>query len=94
MATIIPSRFTLYDLSAQKAEEGILLSTAQKNVIHNHRANAAENKLSLEVDHSDVIKFVQDEAFLNGQITAFSLLLESSEALEQAKIDAITSPED
>lgn len=83
MSTLQSNDFASYTLTDKEQEQGSLLTTAQKQVIQNHLSGAAVNRINLDYDSTNPIQFAQDEAFLKGQIAAFRLMLDTSEATEE-----------
>ena len=79
MSTLIPNRFSTYELTAQEALQGAVLTTLQKHVLQNHLANAAMEQVNLEYDALNPTKFAQEQASLKGQIDAYSFILDSSD---------------
>lgn len=82
-----PQSFSYLQLTDQQQAEGQILSTNQKFVIQNQRATIAEQLLGLEFDPTNVTKFAQEQAFLQGQLAVFKWLLDASVAAETALIE-------
>ena len=89
MSKIIPNTFITYELTEEEAIQGAILTVSQKQNIQNHRANIAEEKLSLDYDVNNPQAFLQKEAHLKGQLDVLNWLLDSSEAAEDLAIDNI-----
>lgn len=64
-----------YDLTDEEYQLGATLSEEQKVVLHNRRAAVIEAKTQLLFDPNDVQKFVQDEAYLKGQLDLLTSIL-------------------
>lgn len=82
MSTVISSAFTRYAQTNQEQLAGSVLSGDQKQYIQNQLATIAEQRLALVPDPINYAVFIQDEAFLKGQMAAYQYMLDSSEASE------------
>ena len=82
---LTPNSFSSYHLSEDDALEGSILTTLQKQVIHNLLVARAEEKLSLEFTPDDVATYTQREASLAGEIAAYRALIANSEFAEETK---------
>jgi len=89
MAHLIPNDFSSYELTEQEELEGSILTITQKQVIQNYLSAASSEKIGLEYDPENSLKFVQQEASLKGQIDAYRFILAASDAAEEA----LTTPE-
>jgi len=89
MATIIPNSFTSYDLTDKEAIDGIILTTTQLLSMRNKLANIAEEKLRLIYDDNNRMAFIQQEAYLKGQMDILTVLFDDS----AAAVDEYTTPE-
>ncbi len=76
---LIPSTFSTYALSEEELKSGVQFSSSQKGVIQNLIADLATQKLGLEFDTAAPQQFIQQEAFLAGQIKILQYLLSLSE---------------
>lgn len=86
MPLVIPNTFTKYNMSSNDLDNALLSFTdLQKMYIQNLLSDSAEQRLALDVNSNDVPKFIQDEAFLKGQIAAFRFILDSAEAAITSK---------
>ena len=74
----ISSRFTVHQLADQEIVEGSKLTGLQTQCIQNQIAAIAENKIDLAFDVESPNSFIQQEAYLRGQLDALSYLLELS----------------
>ena len=77
MPKLIPSLFTKYVLTDLEAASADILTETQLARFTTIRAEIAEQKLALDFDPTNPIKFAQDEAFLKGQMSILDLQLES-----------------
>jgi hypothetical protein len=82
-----PQSFNYTQLTDQQFAEGSVLSMNQKLVLQNQRAAIAEQLLGLEFDTDNHLKFVQNQAFLQGQLAMLKWLLDASFAAESALVD-------
>lgn len=81
---IIPHSFNRYDMSAEEAKSGHLLTLSNKAVIQNLIAEKAEAKLSLQLDPLNINLYIQEEAYLKGQIEILNYLVNMADfAAEQ-----------
>lgn len=77
MATPLPTVYTRYDMSEEELAAAAALSPFTVMWIQTLIGDAAERKLSIPVDPSNIQQFVQEEAYYRGQIDALSTLLNS-----------------
>lgn len=77
MAQQLPTAFTRYDLSSEELEAAAALNQFTIMWLQTLIGDAAEKKLSIPVDPSNIQLFVQEEAYYRGQIDALSTLLNS-----------------
>lgn len=82
---LTPNSFSSYFLTEEDSLEGSILTTLQKQVIHNLLVARAEQKLALELDPNDVSSYLQQEASLAGEITAYQTLIANSEISNEIK---------
>lgn len=87
MATIIPNTFTSYQLSDEEVSQGTMLTIVQKQVLSNRQANIAEEKLRLEIDPEHPLAFIQQEAYLKGQLELLDYILEDSATMEEEQLN-------
>lgn len=92
MSVLIPNSFSTYELTDQELEQGSMYTITQKQVLQNHLAVCAEEKIALELNTSDPQQFIQQEAYKRGQMDTLRYLLEQSEAIEQAIADMSKPP--
>ena len=77
MAQQLPTAFTRYDMASEELEAAANLNPFTIMWIQTLIGDAAEKKLSIPVDPSNIQLFVQEEAYHRGQIDALSILLNS-----------------
>lgn len=77
MAQQLPTAFTRYDMSSEELEAAAALNPFTIMWIQTLIGDAAEKKLSIPVDPTNIQLFVQEEAYHRGQIDALSILLNS-----------------
>jgi hypothetical protein len=82
------SSFTYRTVSQQEAISGAILSTIQAAVINNIRVDIAEQKLALTYSPDKPYDFVQQEAFLAGQLEILQYLLDQSDAVQKVVNDS------
>lgn len=88
MSDLTVSTFSKYALSESDSVIGSTLTTLTKQFIQNQICFIAESKLALEVDPNNYPAFIQQEAYLKGQMDGLKFLLDSSSASEQIVLDA------
>lgn len=81
--TKLSSSFSFIPLTQQEELRGQILNSDQKNILQNLRAGVAEQILNLVVDTTNINKFTQEDAYLKGQLQAFSYLIDCSDVAEQ-----------
>ena len=85
MAKLIPNSFTSYELTVEEQLQGSIFNTVQLQVLHNHLADIAAEKLALDYTPEHPLLYAQAEAALNGNIQFINYLIEAS----QAALDSI-----
>lgn len=88
MSRIIISTFTRYEQTESEVLAATNFSPEAKQFIQNQIVNASENRLALTADPNNYAAFIQQEAYLKGQVDAFKYLLDCSENAEQTLRDA------
>lgn len=83
MSIQLVNTFTSYELDDSEVLHGAVFTESQKMHIQNCLASAAEEKLALELDPLNPIKYAQEEASLAGQIQILRYLLDTSLAAEE-----------
>lgn len=79
------SQFESYQLTEEELIEGAKLTISQKEVIHNHRTELADQLVNLACDATSpqgLHMFLREQGYLQGQIAAYSWLLEASKVAE------------
>lgn len=94
MATLTTSTFAKYSLNLIEELSGSILTDYQKMYIQNKICEIAESKLALTADPKDYASYIQQEAYLAGQLAALSWMLATSEEalklrFEEAKNDIL-----
>ena len=84
MSNIIPNSFTAYELTDKETLEGSIYNTVQTQVLQNHLATKAEEKLALKYDPNDREVYLQQEAALTAEIEIIQYLLDCSLAAQEA----------
>lgn len=79
MANLIPTALTKYELTEQEELQGSILTELQRCKLQNLKADIAQNRLNLEFDVTNTLKFAQDEALLKGQLQIIDLLMYAHE---------------
>lgn len=76
---LTPNSFSSFFLTEDDSLEGSILTTLQKQVIHNLLVARAEEKLALRFNPAKPEEFIQQEASLAGEIAAYQTLIANSE---------------
>jgi len=82
---LTPNSFSSYFLTEADALEGAILTTLQKQVIHNLLVARAEEKLALEINPANFDEYLQREASLAGEIAAYATIIANSELAVELK---------
>ena len=93
MAAIIPNQFTTWQLNDEESIQGSILTITQKQVMQNHMASIAAEKLSAAFDVENELKTVQEEAYNRGQIDLCMYFLDQSDSAVDALEAQNTPPE-
>lgn len=83
MATRIDSHFDHFDLTQEELDAGATLSILQKMFIQNQLHDCTVRRLNIEVDPTNNLKFIQEEAAIKGEIASYLHLLQCSDAVEE-----------
>lgn len=75
---LIPNSFTTYDLDDAAVLQGSVYNELQLQVLHNHLATYAEEKIALDFDPEKTLQFAQDEASLKGKLELLQYLIDAS----------------
>lgn len=78
---IVPHSFNRYELSNDEHRAGQALTLSNSAVIQNLIAEKAEAKIGLVLDTKDINSYMQNEAYLRGQIDILNYLLACNAAL-------------
>lgn len=81
---IVINTFTQFNLTEHEQLAGTLLSMEQKMFMQTQLAQIAEQRLALSPTPESYTTFIQEEAYLKGQMDILKFLLDSSIASEQA----------
>ena len=87
MAELIPNSFTAYKLTDEETLQGSIFTSLQLQVLQNHLASYAEEKIVLDYDPKNPDSFIQDEASLKSKVELLQYLIEAS----TAALDALTA---
>jgi len=79
---IVLHSFNRYELSEEEQRAGAALTLTNQAVVQNLIAGAAEQKLHLNLDPQDMNGYVQQEAYLRGQIDVLTFLLDQSKSYQ------------
>ncbi len=77
MADQLPTVYTRWDLSEEELRQAATLNPYTIMWIQTLIGEAAERKISIPVDPTNIQAFVAEEAYIRGQIDALSILLNS-----------------
>lgn len=83
MATLRNTSLTAYDLTDEEQSSGSILNQVQKLVLQNEVARISETLLGLTLDTSKQLEFIQQQAYLKGQVDVLKWMLEVSDATER-----------
>lgn len=91
--------FDTYEHTEQEQIASSIFSQTNLEYLHNQRTAIAQQKLLLVYDTTNPSAFVQEDAYLRGQLDILSYLIDSSEAAtsavaEIAALDAATDVTD
>ena len=84
MSQLTESTFAKYEQSEQEQLAGTALTYDQKHFIQNQLCMIAEERIALQPDPVNYPAFIQQEAFLKGQMSAYKYLLDCSTESEKA----------
>ena len=93
MSKILSNSFTSYELTEEQVLQGSIFNILQKQVLQNHLATFAEEKLALDYTPEAKDQFLQKEAYLKAKIDLVRYLLDSSTMSEELLSNKITSGE-
>lgn len=72
---LVPHAFNRYEMTEEESKGGHLLTLSNQAVIQNLIAEKSEAKLSLQLDPANINLYIQEEAYLKGQIEILQFLL-------------------
>lgn len=87
MAIFRATSFTSYSLTNKEELAGQILTIDQKNYIQNQRAQIAEQILAQVFTPDKPLEFVQQDAFLKGQLSVYTTLIDASDQCERELVD-------
>lgn len=79
MSTKSTSYFETYDMPEQEALSASILNQSNLQYLHNLRTAIAHQKLHLKFDVANPQAFIQEEAYLKGQLDMITTLIDASE---------------
>lgn len=86
MALLKQNKFTSWTLTPEEEISGSILSPLQILVLQNKLSEVATQLLNLEYDPNNPQKFLQDEAFLTGQMQTIEWLIDLSEETKNTPV--------
>ena len=93
MQKFLINSFTAYDLTDSEVLQGSIFNLLQRQVLQNHLAVFAEEKLTLDYTPEAKEVFLQKEAYLKAKIDLVRFLLDSSMLSEELLATKQTSGE-
>jgi len=87
MPDIEINRFISYKLSEKEELQGSVFTPEQKACLQNLLSRAALDKQALAPDPNNIQPFIQQEAFLKGQIELLEYILQQSDYAEEALLE-------
>lgn len=87
------STFAAFEQSEHEVLAGSSFTTDNKQFLQNLICLTAESIIALEPDPNNYPAFIQQEAFLKGQLSAYKYLLDASEASEAALLEIAKTPQ-
>lgn len=72
------SRYLSYQLTEAELLSGAILNSNQRALLQNKLAQAAEELLNIKVDTTNVLAFVQQQAFLQSKVDVLQQILDDS----------------
>lgn len=87
MSQLTINTFSKFDQTEQEQLAGTHYTTEQLQFIQNQIASLAEQRLALTPDPERYNVFIQDEAHLKGQISAYMYLLDCHKATQDTLLD-------
>lgn len=94
MAKLIPNEFQQYEFSEEELKLGSVLSPTTLQLIQTRLALAMLGKVSLKYDiDKPTTDFVQQEAYIAGEIAAYRNLIDAHNAVVEASKNVADLPE-
>ena len=78
MAVLVTNSFSSYEMTEEEVREGSILTITQVQLLQSDMATLSEEKLALIFTPSNLDEFIQQEAYLSGQITNIRCILDRS----------------
>lgn len=69
------TKFTRYEFTEQEFRDALTFTDVQRAYLQTMLAEKAEERLALEVNTAAINVFIQDEAYLKGQMELLTVLL-------------------
>lgn len=82
MAIRTNNSFSFYQLTVREELAGRILTGDQSHVLQNERSIIAEQLLGLTFEGNDPLEFAKQHAYLKGQLSIYTLILEQSQAAQ------------
>ncbi len=89
MAVQLATSFTAWQMTDEELKAGKTLSLCQIQFLQTQQAEIAQQRLNLDLDIQNPVKFAQDEALLKGQLQMIAFLLASH---EEANPTVVSNP--
>ena len=89
----IPSLFTRYELSPEEELAAAAFTELQRAFIHNERAIAAEQKVTIGFDPTDVVGTARRDGFYQGMMSAYAFLLETDSSARRTCSKSLSTME-
>lgn len=87
MAQLKHTRFSEYELTTDEARSGRTLNQMQQMVLQNQISEISKQILALEALPESYATFIQQDAYLKGQLAILQFLLDDSEAALAEMLD-------
>ena len=87
MGTPVINDFTSYNLSEREVLDASVLNPILIQYMQSQRASVAEQLLDLKFTQGQEFAFAQEQAFLQGQLSIYRTLIESSAEAYTALVD-------
>lgn len=87
MSYMIPSPFTFVHMDEMEKLSGYALTQVHEDVIQNDLAEIAQQLLTLSFDAEHPTKFLQEQAYLKGQLEMLQNMLARSKEAQKLLVD-------